>query len=147
MVSDHESFTDATETLRTPEQRRQDTLEDAAGVPVHRAHVMITGIDEDRPYMVQRSQQTVEASKKQRSRHSRRGGRSFNEGSDSEHDPYWMVHPEPLSPDQVPANHAAAAMIKSMLQEMQHDPGAEARHHAHLEEVRRRADAELNRPS
>ena len=48
-------------------------------------------------------------------RHSRRGGRAYNEGSDSEHDPFWNVPVEPVSPEQAEINRRGIQMVRDEL--------------------------------
>lgn len=44
-----------------------------------------------------------------------RGGRSYNEGSDSEHDPHWNAEPQELSEAQVETNATGIANARAAL--------------------------------
>ena len=71
-----------------------------------------------------------------------RGGRSFNEPSDSELDPYWSAEPALLSPEQMEVNRRGIALARQALAETQQekdesDPMAAAKKRAREEKRRK----------
>ena len=82
-----------------------------------------------------------------RRRASRRGGRSYNEGSDSEHDPVWNESAGPLTPEQRLLNVDGIAQARVALEAAKpkppHVPTADeiaAQRAADAAEIRRKTD-------
>jgi hypothetical protein len=113
MESSHEQDNKPDVPLRTPEERHLDALVDGAGFTVHDAEITLSGDDPDRP--VYRDLRAAQAARAKQPHRSRRGGHSYNEGSDSEFDPNWNPEREDLSPEQLAANRVAAKILREML--------------------------------
>jgi hypothetical protein len=144
MVYHHETGKNASLSPETPEDRQIDRLSDLGVTNMYGAVAQVYDLDPHRP--VVRDIRAAKAAQAGRSHASRRGGRSFPEPSDSALDPNWNVTlDEPLGEADVIVNHTAIGMLRAILDAQKHDPEAAAKHAAHLEEVRVRADAELHR--
>jgi hypothetical protein len=143
MVSGHEQSPLANNPDNDSDRRIERLVDQGVATP-YGAAAQVLDLDPQRdgtPTVV-RDPQAAEAART-RPHHSRRGGRSYPEASDSELDPHWQqAGREQLSDEQRRSNHLAAEIIKNMLHGRPVNPEAAAQHAAHLDAVRARLDAE-----